>query len=149
MNAYNKIVVVASVCLGLAVLLGAFGAHLLEPKLAAESLQHFKTANFYHFIHGLALLWLASQVKKLHTSSINWIFTFLLLGIILFSFSLYALAISTLFVEGGVKILGMITPFGGTAFIIGWTILGIQGAKVAYKRKSHNSLSKRKINESN
>lgn len=102
------------------VALGAFGAHGLKTKVVPEMLTVWNTAVHYHLIHALGLLLIgilyhlmpdASQIK-----TAGWA---ILLGIILFSGSLYALVLT------GIKALGMITPIGGVAFLVGWLLLAI------------------------
>ena len=96
---------IGAVALGLAVALGAFGAHGLRSRLDEYSLGIYEKAVFYHFIHAIGLLVVPLLTKN---ERVCWL---LALGILLFSGSLYALAIS------GVRALGAVTPFGGLAFI--------------------------------
>ena len=110
---------IAAVLLALAVGLGAFGAHGLRARLDANHLDIYKTAVLYHFLHALGLL-IVSVLPKTGTlsaeaaNSVCWL---LAAGILIFSGSLYALAVT------GVDVLGAITPFGGVAFIVGWLLL--------------------------
>jgi len=93
---------------------GAFGAHALKEMLDAYSKSIWEKAVLYQIFHALALLIigiLQYQFKEINLSISGWSFIF---GIILFSGSLYILALS------GIKILGAVTPLGGFAFIIGW-----------------------------
>jgi len=102
----------------LAVALGAFGAHGLRHKLGADLLIVYQTGVQYHFYHALGLL--AVGVLSLHlpdSTSLRWAGYLMLLGIVLFSGSLYLLAIS------GIRWLGAITPIGGGAFICAWLLL--------------------------
>ena len=110
---------IAAVFLALAVGLGAFGAHGLKARLDADHLDIYKTAVLYHFLHALGLLIVSVLPKAgaLSTESANSVCWLLAAGILIFSGSLYVLAIS------GVGILGAITPFGGVAFILGWLLL--------------------------
>jgi uncharacterized membrane protein YgdD (TMEM256/DUF423 family) len=110
---------IAAVFLALAVGLGAFGAHGLKARLDPEHLDIYKTAVLYHFLHALGLLIVSvlPKVGALSTESANSVCWLLAAGILIFSGSLYVLAIS------GVGILGAITPFGGVAFILGWLLL--------------------------
>lgn len=97
----------------LAVLLGAFGAHALRDRLAANGMIHtWETAVLYHFIHSLGLLLLGpwKPVPK-------WPARLFVVGIALFSGSLYLLAVT------GYRPLGGITPFGGVAFLVGWGLI--------------------------
>jgi|SRR5579871_4375710 len=105
--------------LALAVILGAFGAHGLRDRLDAYSMSVYEKAVFYHFIHALGLLIVALLPKSGYISQTQaiWICSFLLAGIVLFSGSLYVLAVS------GVRVLGAITPFGGVSFIAAWLML--------------------------
>jgi uncharacterized membrane protein YgdD (TMEM256/DUF423 family) len=101
-----------------AVVLGAFGAHGLEDTLSEKMMEVYQTGVLYHLIHAIALLALSFAPDILWAS--KWagrIATAWLLGIILFSVSLYALAIT------GIGPLGAITPFGGLAFITGWVMV--------------------------
>ena len=113
----KTIILTASVFLVLAVAIGAFGAHGLKNHLSAEMLQIYKTGVDYHFYHALGLLLVGVLSVSMPSGVLNWSALFLALGIILFSGSLYALAIS------GIKVLGAITPFGGLSFIAGWILL--------------------------
>src|SRR4029079_6246071 len=98
----------------LAVALGAFGAHGLRSRLSPEMLAVFETGVRYHMYHALALVvtsLLMARMTGWIVASAGWSFV---AGIVLFSGSLYALALS------GVTALGAITPLGGLAFLAGW-----------------------------
>lgn len=98
-----------------AVLLGAFGAHGLRDVLDAQRLQLWRTAVDYHVWHALAL---ALAVGLGRGRSGRFAIAALSTGIVLFSGSLYALAL------GAPRWVGVVTPFGGLAFIAGWIALG-------------------------
>ena len=100
------------------VALGAFGAHGLKAKLSAEAMLIYHTAVFYHLIHGLGLLALGwvSLFKPMNVWVRHAGCAFLV-GILLFSGSLYLLSVT------GVKKWGAMTPFGGLAFLYGWLCL--------------------------
>jgi uncharacterized membrane protein YgdD (TMEM256/DUF423 family) len=101
--------------MALSVGIGAFGAHLLEPRIGKEAIDVYETGVHYHMIHGLALLMVGLTSGQIGESrKLYWAGCLFILGIILFSGSLYILSIS------GIKILGAITPIGGVAFIAGW-----------------------------
>jgi len=106
----------AAILLGAAVMLGAFGAHGLRERLDAHAMGVYERAVFYHFIHALGLLLVSvlSKTGALARSAADWIGWMLFAGILLFSGSLYVLAIS------GVQTLGAITPFGGLLLIAAW-----------------------------
>jgi uncharacterized membrane protein YgdD (TMEM256/DUF423 family) len=110
----------------LGVLLGAFGAHALKVRLTPEMLAVYQTGVQYHLAHalGLMLVGLVSQMQRNTqsgelpgSSSLKTAAILMGVGIVLFSGSLYALAIS------GVTILGAITPIGGLCFIAAWAMV--------------------------
>jgi uncharacterized membrane protein YgdD (TMEM256/DUF423 family) len=105
--------------LGLAVILGAFGAHGLKDRLDAYSMDVYQKAVFYHFIHALGVLIVSLMPKAgfLSQTQTAWVCGFLTAGIVLFSGSLYVLAVTR------IPMLGAITPFGGLSFIAGWLML--------------------------
>ena len=118
---------IAAGALAMAVMIGAFGAHALRDRLDAYSMGVYEKAVFYHFVHGLGLLVvsLLTRVGALGASTATWVCTLLLAGIVLFSGSLYALAIS------GVRALGAVTPLGGLCFIAAWLMLAYGAWKAA------------------
>lgn len=102
----------------LAVVLGAFGAHGLEQRLDADALTTWATAVDYHMYHSLALLLVAVIDRRLAPSTLVTAAGYLfVLGIVIFSGSLYLLSVS------GLSWLGAITPIGGLAFLAGWGCL--------------------------
>ena len=105
--------------LALAVMVGAFGAHALESRLDAYAKGVYQTGVAYHFYHALGLLIVSflPRINALTASRASWVCALLLLGIVLFSGSLYVLAVT------GVRALGAITPLGGVSFIAGWLML--------------------------
>ncbi|WP_340113611.1 DUF423 domain-containing protein [Maribellus mangrovi] len=111
------ILMTATFLLALAVAAGAFGAHALKTHLSAEMLQTWKTAVDYHLYHALGLLLIGVLTVVLPDLSTKWPAILLFAGIVLFSGSLYTMALS------GIKTLGAITPIGGLSFIAGWLIL--------------------------
>ena len=114
------ILISGAISSGLAVMIGAFGAHALKATLeATERVATFETAVKYHFYHSLALLiigllWYKIPHKFLHYAAWSHI-----VGLILFSGSLYILCLS----NNGKW--GAITPLGGLAFIVGWVLVGL------------------------
>ncbi len=98
---------------------GAFGAHGLRERLSPDMLAVFETGVRYHMYHALALLLTAALVPRLPGKAVvaaGWLFVS---GIVLFSGSLYLLAVT------GVRVLGAITPLGGVAFLAGWASLAL------------------------
>src|SRR5688572_7894033 len=121
----NRLILIAGILLALAVVFGAFGAHLLEGRISDGDMANYRTANFYHFIHSLGILILASFTKKLHSLPLVWSSFSMFLGILLFCGSLYTMALSEMIFGERITVLGMFTPAGGLAFIAGWLIPAI------------------------
>ncbi|MCW7496411.1 DUF423 domain-containing protein [Leptospira levettii] len=125
----SDLVLILLICLAgfLAVAIGAFGAHGLKKIISADLMITFETGNKYHFYHSITALFAflmlilseqneTSEKSNKYLRLSIWMF---LTGILIFSFSLYFLAIT------GLKILGAITPFGGVSFLAGWLCLGL------------------------
>jgi uncharacterized membrane protein YgdD (TMEM256/DUF423 family) len=104
-----------------AVAAGAFGAHGLRGRLDAYALQIYEKAVFYHITHalGIILVGVIAQCGVLSDSVSGRVALMLLMGVLLFSGSLYLLAVT------GVRWLGAITPLGGSAFILAWGYLAL------------------------
>jgi uncharacterized membrane protein YgdD (TMEM256/DUF423 family) len=102
----------------LAVALGAFGAHALKASLPPDLMAVYHTGNQYHFYHALGLFAVAFAAACFRPSQLFGLSgAFVLAGLILFSGSLYVLSLT------GQRWIGVITPFGGVAFMIGWLLL--------------------------
>lgn len=104
----------------IAVLLGAFGTHLLRKMIEPEIFSAFQTAVYYHIFHAIALLIVGILYKRYPGKSMNWAGRFFLLGILLFSGSLYVLAFSKATNGEGLGAFGLITPIGGLCLVAGW-----------------------------
>ena len=112
--------VLGSINAMLVVIIGAFGAHGLKDRLTAENMAVFQTGVQYHFYHAVGLILLGLIALQIPISPyLRWSAWLMLMGIVLFSGSLYALSITN------IRWLGMITPFGGMAFILAWLMLAI------------------------
>jgi uncharacterized membrane protein YgdD (TMEM256/DUF423 family) len=107
----------------LGVALGAFGAHALKARVSAEMVAVWETAARYHVLHALALLatgWACDRWPGTFASGAAWLFV---VGIALFSGSLYALVLT------GARAFGAITPVGGACFIAGWVCLAMAATR--------------------
>jgi uncharacterized membrane protein YgdD (TMEM256/DUF423 family) len=118
----NRWILVASIAGASGVILGAFGAHALETRLAADQLASWKTAVQYHLIHSavLAALALVAARGGPRIELPAWLFS---LGIALFSGSIYLLVLT------GQRWLGPVTPLGGLCLIAGWISLAALGRR--------------------
>ncbi|CAI8843709.1 Uncharacterized membrane protein YgdD (TMEM256/DUF423 family) [Pseudomonas sp. IT-196MI5] len=99
--------------------LGAFAAHGLKSRLSAEYMAIFHTGVTYQLVHALALLGVTFLAAQIPGRLITWAGASFAIGILLFSGSLYVLTLT------GIGKFGIITPFGGLAFLIGWLCLGL------------------------
>ncbi|WP_131783602.1 DUF423 domain-containing protein [Legionella gresilensis] len=107
-----------------ATILGAFAAHTLKIQFSDYQMQIFQTGILYQFIHSLSLLFVGMILLQFDTKTLRvsgWLF---FIGILLFSGSLYLMSVMQ------VKAIGIITPFGGTCFIIGWLLLAVGISKI-------------------
>jgi len=119
----NRTILLTGIVLGLlAVILGAFGAHGLEKLVDKDAIETYEVGVRYQMYHALFLLFvglwngIADKVKKL-------VFIFVLVGVILFSGSIYLLAMNEL-IDFDFKIIGFLTPIGGLFMILGWVLVG-------------------------
>ena len=110
-----------AIALALAVMIGAFGAHGLRGRLDDYSMGIYERAVFYHFIHALGILIVSVFIPQRVGAEPyrTWICGLLAAGIVLFSGSLYALALT------GNRMLGAITPIGGVSFVAAWVLLAV------------------------
>lgn len=115
----RSLVIAAALCLLVGVGAGAFGAHGLKRVLTADMMQIWQTAVLYQLVHGLGMLAVAALAARFGSPLLDWAGALMLAGIVLFSGSLYVLALS------GTKWLGAVTPVGGTAFIIAWALVAL------------------------
>jgi len=102
---------------------GAFAAHGLKDRLTPEMLAVFETGARYQLFHALGLMAAAWAAQRYGTDTAVWGGWLLLLGTVLFSGSLYVLAVT------GIRWLGIVTPFGGVAFIVGWVMLALSALR--------------------
>jgi uncharacterized membrane protein YgdD (TMEM256/DUF423 family) len=117
-------VVLGALLAGLGVAAGAFAAHALRAQLEPRMLEVFETAVRYQMFHAFGLFavaWVFHQTHAAAAQLAGWAF---IIGILLFSGSLYLMALT------GVRALGAVTPFGGVAFIVGWAALAAAALKL-------------------
>lgn len=107
----------------LSVALGAFAAHTLKGSVSGYALEIFETSVRYQFYHVFALLAVGILYKEFPSKTLLWSGRLFIVGIILFSGSLYILAAIKAAVMPGYNWIGAITPFGGLSFILGWIFL--------------------------
>ena len=119
---------IAAIFGGLSVAGGAFGAHALREKISERSLEIFDTGARYQMYHALALLLVAMLISRLENPPTTllvsgWLF---IIGVVIFSGSLYALSLT------GIKSLGAVAPLGGLALMLGWAALAVAGATIKF-----------------
>ena len=118
----KRIVVTASILGALTIAIGAFGAHGLKQLVDAEAIASFETGVRYQMFHVIVLL-VIGFAGPISATTKKWVFWFFIFGIILFSGSIYLLALKDI-LSFDVEFLGPITPLGGISFITGWLRLG-------------------------
>ena len=111
------LVILAAINMFIAVAAGAFGAHGLKQILDADMLAIWHTAVTYQMVHALGMFIVALMIPRFGPALLGWAGSAMFIGIVIFSGSLYALALS------GIRILGAITPIGGLAFLAAWVLL--------------------------
>jgi uncharacterized membrane protein YgdD (TMEM256/DUF423 family) len=117
MHSVKLFLILGGVNAALVVVLGAFGAHGLKARITAEMLAMYQTGVHYHLFHALGLLVIGIVAAQVVDSVyLKWAGWLMLVGIILFSGSLYLVSV------GGMRWLGIVTPFGGLAFIAAWIL---------------------------
>jgi uncharacterized membrane protein YgdD (TMEM256/DUF423 family) len=115
--------ILGSILAALGVVLGAFGAHGLKKIVPPETVSSYQTGVQYQMYHAFALLIVGILSERISSNLINWAGAFFVLGIVLFSGSLYLLASLKAMDKVGVLGIGIITPIGGLMFIVGWILL--------------------------
>jgi uncharacterized membrane protein YgdD (TMEM256/DUF423 family) len=133
----NKLTIIG-ILGSIAVALGALGAHYLKSKIETglitiDQVNGFDTGVKYHIYHTLAMLIVFLLAKQIQSNYLKWAFNCFLIGIILFSGSLYLLCTRNLFHADWLSFLGPITPIGGLFFITGWIFLAMIGIKKELK----------------
>jgi uncharacterized membrane protein YgdD (TMEM256/DUF423 family) len=120
---YKIYLALGTILAGLAVILGAFGAHGLKQIVPAETVASYQTGVQYQMYHAFALLVVGVLAERMSSSLLSYAGVFFVAGIILFSGSLYLLASLKAMDKVGISGIGLITPVGGVMFIIGWILL--------------------------
>lgn len=118
-----KIVKMATGFLGMAVIIGAFGAHGLEERLDAKSIETFQTGVSYQFYHGFAIMFCALLQQSFKDRDMKKSVLSFAFGIFFFSFNCYLYAILQ------IKLFALLVPIGGLAFIAGWCFVFIEFKK--------------------
>jgi len=134
----KRILITVGISGGLAVILGAFGSHLLNGNISEGKLEVWDTAVHYQMFHTIALLGITFMNRYLKRAYISTIYYLFFIGIILFSGSLYIISISELtgFSSGP---LAYVTPLGGLLLIIGWAYIGLSGLTYEHNKRRHKS----------
>jgi uncharacterized membrane protein YgdD (TMEM256/DUF423 family) len=120
----NLWLAIAAINGALAVASGAFATHGLQSRIDAHALQLFETGARYHMYHALAIGLAAFAIRDAAATPATAAAGFFLAGILLFSGSLYLLALT------GARMLGLVTPFGGVCFLVGWGLLAFAATRL-------------------
>ena len=122
---HKTFLVIACLLAALSVTMGAFGAHALKRMVSAEAVITFETGVRYQFYHTFALFIIAILFERFPNKWLIWSGNSFILGILLFSGSLYILTCLDATEHVGLRKIGIITPFGGLFFIAGWILVAI------------------------
>lgn len=117
----KKIAITATLLIVLSVVLGAFGAHGLKNVVSPEKVASYEVGVRYQIYHGLGLLLIALNANKFQ-GNLKMFYSFILAGVVLFSGSIYLLALNEL-ISIDLSFLGPVTPIGGVLMIMGWGVL--------------------------
>ncbi len=126
----KKILIIASILGATGVILGAFGAHALKSILTETQNQSYQTGILYHLLHAIVLLIIAILYHLTKNKSFLTAGYLMFAGIILFSFSIYLLALKDYLAMPMLKFLGPVTPIGGTLIIISWALIFINAFRL-------------------
>jgi uncharacterized membrane protein YgdD (TMEM256/DUF423 family) len=130
-------IITAAILGGMAVLLGAFGAHTLKSSINEYQIGIFRTGVSYQFYHALAIGMIAVLSLNLHSKFLKYAFYCFLIGTLCFSGSLYLIATNELLgIFNWLKFLGPITPIGGVLFLVGWISIIIHGIHLRKHNKN-------------
>lgn len=114
----------AGVLVALATIFGAFGAHALQSRLAPEKLAIYETAVRYQFYHALGLLVIGWIARTADAPLLRWSAVLVVVGIAMFSGSIYALSF------GAPRMVGIVTPLGGLGLIVGWVLFAVAVSRI-------------------
>lgn len=126
-----KWLIVSGIAGFLAVALGAFGAHGLKSTLLPEMLETYQTGVLYHLVHAVVM----TALSLVYRREFRWALSFFVMGIVLFSFSLYAYAVTE------VRFLVFVTPIGGMSFLLGWFSLVVAGIGLIREKRNNPTKS--------
>ena len=128
----ERLLAIGGILAGLGVAAGAFATHGLRHRLASDMLEVFQTGAHYQLLHAIAIVAVAGAMSHFHRSRLRaacWLF---IAGIVLFSGSLYLLALT------GRSAFGMVTPLGGIALLAGWVMVAAGATKVGKTGRREN-----------
>jgi uncharacterized membrane protein YgdD (TMEM256/DUF423 family) len=117
-----------------AVIIGAMGAHFLKDKLLPEELMRIETGVRYQMYHAIVLTGLAFSYGRIRSSVLNWVFYLFTIGVVCFSFSLYAIIALGVFSINVPSFVHLITPVGGLLLTGGWITLTVYALRNLYLR---------------
>ena len=126
----KKLLIISSILGASGVILGAFGAHALKSTLSESQLLSYETGILYHLLHSIVILIIGilyhiTKNKRFITAGY-----IMIAGVLLFSFSIYLLSLKDYFGIPELKVLGPVTPIGGTLIIISWILIFINALSI-------------------
>ena len=120
LNNYKAPILTALISLAIAVVIGAFGAHIVAERISDHYLTIYKTGSLYHYVHSLGWLLVIVICIQLGIQELKWINIFFLLGLVFFCGSLYIISFNEMLEMPGLRKFGAVAPIGGLAFVGAW-----------------------------
>ena len=149
----KQLIQVGATFAGVAVALGAFGAHQLKDLIDETELNTFETGIRYQFYHAISLFLIGGVMRRFDEKTVKQVFQLFVVGILIFSGSLYILATRHITLGDNLKWIGGLTPIGGVCFILGWFLLAFKGYKKTdgtetnpYRHRSRSSKNQEEEN---
>lgn len=124
----------------LAVIAGAFGSHLIKAKLDNVHYDIYQTAVQYQFYHAIALFVIGIGIRRINDNVAKTVFALFVIGIILFSGSLYLLSTSLIWAKERIGWFAIIAPVGGVSFVVGWAYIVVRGFKPSTSSQTANKV---------
>ncbi|MFT4568719.1 MAG: uncharacterized membrane protein YgdD (TMEM256/DUF423 family) [Saprospiraceae bacterium] len=119
---YKKPILTALISLAIAVIIGAFGAHIIAERISDHYMAIYKTGSLYHYVHSLGWLLVIVICIQIGIHELKWINVLFLLGLVLFCGSLYVISFNEILEMPILRKFGAIAPIGGIAFVAAWLL---------------------------
>jgi len=119
-STYKLPIITALISLAIAVIIGAFGAHIVAERISDHYMAIYKTGSLYHYVHSIGWLIVILMCMQLGIHELKWINIFFLLGLVLFCGSLYIISFNVMLEMPMLRKFGAVAPIGGLSFVAAW-----------------------------